>query len=192
MAVDATWLEAARQSVIGYRRMIDAAVAQLSDEQFEQRPADNFASVAVLLRHLGGNLQSRWTSFLDEDGEKDTRDRDAEFVDWPGDRQSLMQWFDDGWQCLVKTLDVLTEPDLQRTVLIRGQSHTVPEAIMRSLNHIAYHVGQLVWVARLVFNDDVRWQWLTIAPGASQQFNQTTWGTAASRGVAGDDSVGEE
>ena len=180
------WLEATKETLAGYRRMIEAAVEQLSDEQLMTCPWPEGNSVATLLRHLGGNLQSRWTNFLTEDGEKPERDRDQEFADWTGTRQSLLQYFDDGWQCLTSTLDLLTPDDLLSRVAIRGESHTVPEAIQRSLTHISYHVGQLVLLARLAHGDDDSWKWLTIRPGGSVEHNRTTWGTPASRGRAGE------
>ena len=94
---NAAWLAATTETIASYRRMIDALVAQLSDEELHRRPANDMNSVAILLRHLGGNLQSRWTDFLFTDGEKSTRNRDEEFADWKGDRESLVAYFDEGW-----------------------------------------------------------------------------------------------
>ncbi len=94
------WLTASAETIASYRKMIDAAVVQLSDDEFFARPAPHLNSVAVLLRHLAGNLRSRWTDFLTTDGEKPDRNRDAEFLDWPGDRASLLAEFDRGWGCL--------------------------------------------------------------------------------------------
>ena len=142
------WMAACKKALAGHRRMIDAAVGQLNDEQFFARPAPGFNSVANLLRHLGGNLNSRWTHFLTEDGEKPDRDRDREFEDWTGSRPSLMEYFDDGWRQLIGTLDRLTEEQLSREVYIRGEPHSVPFAIQRSINHVAYHLGQLVAIRR--------------------------------------------
>ncbi len=179
------WLDAVQSTLASYRKMIDAAVGQLSDEQFFARPASGMNSVAVILRHLGGNLRSRWTQFLAEDGEKPDRNRDAEFEDWPGTRAALMDYFDGGWRCLSQTLGTLQDEDLAHTVTIRGESHSVPLAIQRSISHTAYHVGQLLLIARLIRADDASWRWLTIPPRQSQQHNEKTWGTAASRGAAG-------
>ncbi len=186
MSHDSFWLESSKQIIDGYRKMIDGAVQQLSDEQFFARPKPEMHSVAVLLRHMGGNLQSRWTNFLTEDGEKSTRDRDAEFEDWPDSRDALIAYFDAGWSRLSDAVVNLTEDDVSRTVFIRGEPHSVPSAILRTLTHISYHVGQLLLVSRLVYDDDATWRWLTIRPGGSQEHNESTWGTAASRGVAGE------
>lgn len=184
--IDDAWQTATQETVNGYRQMVDAAVEQLSDEQLVRRHANGFNSVAVILRHMGGNLQSRWTDFLTSDGEKPDRNRDAEFEDWPGTRNSLMEYFDAGWKCLTTTLDALTMDDLQSTVLIRGEKHSVQFAIVRSITHLSYHVGQIMLIARLMQQEsDASWKWLTIAPNSSRDFNSETWGTSASRGIAG-------
>jgi len=156
MSHDTLWLDAARETVASSRRMIDAAIGQLSDEQFFARPKPQFNSVANLLRHLGGNLQSRWLNFLTEDGEKSGRDRDEDT------RESLMSYFDSGWKCLCDSLDSLSADDLSRMVTIRGEPHSVPQAILRSITHISYHVGQLLLIARWVHGNDEGWQWLSI------------------------------
>jgi uncharacterized damage-inducible protein DinB len=179
------WIRASVETIDSHRRLIDGAIRQLSDEQFFARPADGFNSVANILRHLGGNLLSRWTDFITTDGEKPNRNRESEFDEWAGDRASLMAYFDAGWQVWRTAIATLTEDNLTDTVAIRGEPHSVPLAIERSLTHTAYHVGQIMLIARLVH--DSNWQWLTIRPGSSQQHNQETWGTAASRGVAGSD-----
>jgi uncharacterized damage-inducible protein DinB len=177
------WISAVLETIDSYRRMIDGAVEQLSDEELRRRPAEGINSVAVILRHLAGNLNSRWTQFLTTDGEKPTRDRDAEFVDWPGTRPALDRYFTVAWQIWRHAIASLSEEDLEKTVTIRGEPHTVPQAIERSLTHTAYHVGQIMLVARLVHAGE--WKWLTVPPGHSQQHNEQTWATAASRGAAG-------
>ena len=192
MQASSPWVSCSLELVSGYRRMLDAAVEQLDEEQFFRRPANGFNSVANLLRHLGGNLTSRWTEFLTTDGEKDDRDRDAEFEDWDGDRQSLMAYFDQGWRQFVQTLESLSDDDLDATIQIRGEEHSVPQAIQRSLTHVSYHIGQLVMVARMVKNNDSQWQWLTIQPGQSKNFNASTWGTSASRGTMGESKESSE
>lgn len=180
---DEIWLSAVRQTVTSYRSMIDGCVAQLSDEQLTQRPAEGINSVAIILRHLGGNLRSRWTDFLTTDGEKPDRDRDTEFLAWEGNRESLLQFFDEGWSALTTTLDALDQSSVKQEVLIRGEPHTVPLAIERSITHLAYHAGQIAMISRMVHQGE--WNWLTVRPGGSDEHNQRTWGTAASRSVFG-------
>jgi uncharacterized damage-inducible protein DinB len=177
------WIEASIVVFDSHRRLIDGALKQISDEELTRRPAPGINSIAVILRHLGGNLLSRWTDFLTTDGEKPSRNRDTEFDDWPGDRASLMAFFDSGWQACRNSIESLTSSDFAKTVPIRGEPHTVSQAIQRSLTHTAYHVGQIMLIARSIHDGD--WQWLTIRPGGSQQHNQQTWGTAASRGASG-------
>ena len=139
-----------------------------SDEEFFRKPGAISTSVAVIVKHLAGNLKSRWTDFLTSDGEKPWRDRDAEFVIGPGDgRERLLAVWEEGWAALLGTLAGLREEDLLRRVTIRGEEHTVLQAIHRALTHAAYHTGQILYVARLVKRGG--WKWVTIAPGQSRQ-----------------------
>lgn len=183
------WLDSIRDIVSSYRRMIDATIIQLTDDELFARPAPGINSVAVILRHLGGNLQSRWTNFLTTDGEKPDRNRDSEFQDWNGDRGSLIGHFNSGWEALVAALESIDDTNIDTTIHIRGEPHSIPQAISRSVTHLTYHVGQIVMIARMVHDGD--WQWLTIAPGSSEEHNNRTWGTAASRSVfSGQDDAG--
>lgn len=179
-----TWLGAIGDTVSSYRRMIDATVGQLTDAELFARPEPGINSVAVILRHLGGNLRSRWTDFLTTDGEKPDRDRDAEFLDWEGDRDSLIQYFNSGWDELLRALELIDDTNIDTTIYIRGEPHSIPQAITRSVTHLTYHVGQISLIARMVH--DGEWQWLTIAPGSSTEHNDKTWGTAASRSIFSD------
>ena len=176
-----SWLTAMRDTIVSYRRMIGATVEQLTDAELFARPAPNINSVAIILRHLGGNLRSRWTDFLTTDGEKPDRDRDSEFLDWQGDRESLFAHFDRGWKTLVSALDGIDESNVNQTICIRGEGHSIPQALARSVTHLTYHVGQIAIIARMVHTGD--WHWVTIAPGLSAEHNGRTWGTAASRGI---------
>ena len=168
------WLDAARKSVANCRRLIDAAVIQLTDDELFTSPSPNAISVANILRHLGGNLKSRWTDFLTTDGEKPDRHRDQEFANWEGDRASLLAHFDAGWTTLVKAIDSMDEKALGETIYIRGEPHSVPMAVTRSLNHLSYHVGQIMLVARTIHQGD--WQWITIPPQGSEKYNEKNWG----------------
>lgn len=178
------WIAAIAETIAGYRRVIDAAVDQLSDEELFAVPAEGVNSVANMLRHLGGNLQSRWTDFMTTDGEKPTRNRDQEFAAWEGDRESLLTYFDAGWMRMIDAIDEVNDGNIETPIFIRGEQHTIPQAVARSITHVSYHVGQILIIARMVHQGE--WKWLTIAPGTSQEFNQQTWGTAAARSTFGD------
>ena len=160
-----TWLAAISETIASYRRMIDGCVSQLSDEELGQRPAPGINSVAIILRHLGGNLISRWTDFLTTDGEKPDRNREGEFAEWDGNRAALMAHLDRGWSALTSAIDALNEQSMNAQLLIRGEPHTVPQALVRSITHLSYHVGQIAMIARTVHVG--AWQWLTIPPGKS-------------------------
>ena len=182
------WIIVARQTIAGYRNLIDQTIQQLNDEELRARPSPDANSVATILRHLGGNLKSRWTDFMTSDGEKPDRDRDREFQDWDGDRESLMEYFDDGWKALGNAIDTMSDENLGKTILIRGEEHSIPQALTRSITHLSYHAGQIALIARLVHSGE--WNWLTVAPGKSQEFNRKTWGTSASRSVFGSGDKG--
>ena len=144
----------------------ERAIAQLTDAELHKRPAPGFNSVATIVRHVGGNLISRWTDFLTTDGDKPDRDREREFADWTGSREELMAPWERGFKLFFDTLGSLSDDDLTRTVYIRSQPHSVPLAIIRSATHTAYHVGQIVYVARHLAS--AHWTTLTIPKGASK------------------------
>ena len=152
----------------------DKAIAQVSDEKLRIPLDQNTNSIAVIMKHVAGNLKSRWTDFLTTDGEKPWRNRDDEFVDGFENRDEIIAYWESGWQVLFDTLDALTPGDLAKTVTIRGEDHSVPLAMSRSLGHCAYHVGQIMLVARILAEDN--WETITIARGASSNYNQQVWG----------------
>jgi uncharacterized damage-inducible protein DinB len=153
------------------KEMAEKAFRQVeSDEDFFKKPGTYSNSIALIIKHLAGNLTSRWTDFLTADGEKPSRDRDGEFVIGQGDtRAGLLAAWDAGWNILFQSLQSLEETDLLKEVRIRGEKHTVFQAIHRSLTHTAYHTGQIVYLARLLKTEG--WQWITIPPGQSRQHN---------------------
>jgi uncharacterized damage-inducible protein DinB len=152
----------------------DKAVSQLPDDKLHVPLDANTNAIAVIMKHVAGNLLSRWTDFLTTDGEKPWRDRDDEFVDSLKTRAELLAYWESGWQQLFDTLMGLTPEDLGKTITIRGEPHTVPLAIQRSLAHCAYHVGQIVLTARLLAGD--QWTTITIPRGGSAGFNKRVWG----------------
>jgi hypothetical protein len=150
-----------------HKDLADRAMASLDDQDFFRRPAAHVNPVALIVKHLAGNLASRWGDFLTTDGEKASRDRDGEFVLTEQDtRANLLAAWERGWQALFDTLDGLRESDLGRSVTIRGESHRVPQALLRGLSHAAYHTGQVLYLARLWRPDS---PWLTVAPGQSRK-----------------------
>jgi hypothetical protein len=127
-------------------------------------------SIAIIVQHLAGNMLSRWTDFLTTDGEKEWRNRDAEFETNITNKQDLLAYWNSGWQCLFNSLEPLTSSDLDKIIYIRNEGHTVLEAINRQLAHYPYHVGQLVFLAKLLAAD--KWKSLSIPKNKSQEYNQ--------------------
>jgi hypothetical protein len=156
------------------KKLADRAVEQVSDDKLRLALDANTNSIAVIMKHVAGNLTSRWTDFLTTDGEKPDRNRDDEFVDTFRDRSELLECWERGWNRLLTTLRSLGPEDLGRVVLIRGEPHTVPLALARSLGHTCYHIGQIVQVARVHAGE--KWNTLTIPRGGSEQFNKANWG----------------
>lgn len=152
------------------KQLADRAVAQVPDHKLDLSLDQNTNSIAVIMKHVSGNLQSRWTDFLTTDGEKPGRDRDSEFVNTFQNRQQILEFWERGWNCLFQQLNALTAEDLQKIVEIRGETQAVPLAMSRSLGHTCYHIGQIVQLAR--HHAGVNWNTLTIPRGGSDQFNQ--------------------
>jgi hypothetical protein len=177
-ALAAYFLEDALAVFRKYQKLGEGAMAQLGDEEFFARIDAEANSVAVIVKHLAGNMRSRWSDFLTADGEKPDRDRDAEFQLAPETtRAEVMSWWEAGWGCLFAAVEPLTPSDLARTVTIRGEPHMVVKAINRQLTHYAYHVGQIVVLAKHFKASD--WESLSIAPGASEAFNQSMRNTSS-------------
>jgi hypothetical protein len=152
----------------------DKAITQLPDDKLHVALDPNTNSIAVIMKHVAGNLLSRWTDFLTTDGEKPWRNRDDEFVDTFAARADLIAYWESGWQRLFDSLAGLKADDVGRTVTIRGEPHSVPLAMQRSLAHCGYHVGQIILIARILAGDD--WTTITIPRGASAGYNQRVWG----------------
>jgi hypothetical protein len=164
----------AKSAFVYNKDLAERAVSQLSDEQLHIALHAETNCIAVIMKHVAGNLLSRWTDFLTTDGEKPWRDRDDEFVDSFHSREELLAYWNRGWTCLENALDGLSPEDQYCTVTIRGEKLSVPLAISRSLAHCGYHVGQIVLVARILA--DKEWNTLTIPRGGSQQHNAQNWG----------------
>lgn len=157
-----------------YRGLAEGAAGQLSWEQLRAPLDPEVNSIAVMMKHVGGNLRSRWTDALTTDGEKPWRDRDAEFIDGFADRGELVHAWGAGWAALESTLAALSDADLGRTLTIRGEPHTLALALARSLSHAAYHCGQIVQTARVIAaRAGLPWRTLTIPRGGSAEFNRS-------------------
>jgi hypothetical protein len=152
-----------------YKKQAERAMAQVSDEQlFAPIDAEN-NSIAIVVKHMAGNMRSRWTDFLTTDGEKPNRDRDMEFVQPPASREALLRMWEEGWAVVFGALEPLSDADLGRSVTIRGEAHSVMQAVNRQIAHYAHHIGQIVLLAKHFAGD--RWQSLTIPKNRSAEFN---------------------
>ena len=152
-----------------YKKLTERAMEQVGDEQLFATLDDEMNSIAIIVKHIAGNMRSRWTDFLTTDGEKPDRNRDSEFVDAPATREALMKSWEDGWAIVFGALEPLTEADLGRTVTIRGEAHSVMQAINRQVAHYAHHSGQIVMLAKHFAKD--HWQSLSIPRNRSADFN---------------------
>jgi Protein of unknown function (DUF1572) len=153
-----------------YKKLAERAMQQLSDDQLLAVLDEESNSIAIIVKHMAGNMLSRWTDLLTSDGEKAGRDRDAEFSDPPATRQALLDLWEDGWHCVLGTMESLSDADLGRTITIRGEAHSVMQAINRQVAHYSYHCGQIVFLAKHLAHD--RWQVLSIPRGKSGDFNR--------------------
>src|SRR5215468_10521581 len=169
--VAAHYLEEARRQLRGHKRMGEGAMNQLRDEDFFVTLDPESNSVAIVVKHLAGNMRSRFTDFLTSDGEKPDRHRDQEFeLTAKTTRSEIMQWWEQGWACVFAALDSLTPGDVIRTVYVRHEPHTVLQAVNRQLAHYAYHVGQIVFLAKHLRSTD--WKTLSVPRGQSEEFNR--------------------
>jgi hypothetical protein len=153
-----------------YKKLAERAIDQVTDEQLTLALDPEMNSIAIVVKHLAGNMRSRWTGFPTADGESASRDRDSEFVDPPQGRPELMELWEQGWRCVFSALKPLSDDDLGRRVTIRGEAHSVMQAIHRQLAHYAYHIGQIVFLAKQFQREE--WKSLTIPRGRSREFNQ--------------------
>ena len=151
-----------------YKKLGDDAMAQAPDEQLYMVLDPEMNSIAVVVKHMAGNMRSRWVDFLTTDGEKPDRNRDSEFVDPPKTREALMTLWEAGWSEVFGAIEPLSEADLARTVTIRGEAHSVMQAIHRQIAHYSYHCGQIVVLAKHFRSDS--WKPLTIPRGKSQEY----------------------
>lgn len=164
------YLDSIRKEFAYYKMLGEKTLAQVPDEKllWQYNTASN--SIAILVQHLWGNMLSRWTDFLTSDGEKEFRNRDAEFENDIKNREELTIKWNEGWACLLDAVNALRTEDLDKVIYIRNQGHTVTEAVNRQLAHYAYHVGQIVFLGKMLAGDG--WTSLSIPKGQSDAFNK--------------------
>lgn len=164
------YLTSIRRQFLYYKNLGDKTLAQIKDDEINWQFNTDSNSIATIVKHMRGNMMSRWTDFLTSDGEKPWRERDAEFDNDIKDKKELLAKWEEGWSCLMKAINSLSPDQLEDIVYIRNEGHTVMEAINRQVAHYAYHVGQMVYVAKMIKSNE--WKTLSIARNKSKEFNQ--------------------
>jgi hypothetical protein len=170
MSLATIFLESVIKRSLTYKDLGDKAFAQLNDADFHYQPNEESNSIAVIIQHVYGNMLSRWTDFLTTDGEKEWRHRDTEFEIHQQTKQQLIELWKKGWTCFLDTLHSLTENDLLKTIHIRNEPLSVTDAINRQLAHYPYHVGQIIYIAKII--RDKSWKNLSIPRDQSNEFNK--------------------
>ena len=162
-----------------YKKMGEGAMEQVTDEQLFATLDEEMNSIAIIVKHMAGNMRSRWTDFLTSDGEKPDRNRDTEFMEPPATREELLKRWNEGWDRLFRALTPLSDSDLERSVTIRGEPHSVMQAINRQIAHYAYHCGQIVFLAKHFKASD--WKSLSVPRNRSAEFNRKVLAGEASQ-----------
>ena len=177
--MNSNYLESVIKQFEYYKLLAEKTFDQISEEQLFWTYNDNSNSIAIIVKHLWGNMLSRWTDFLNTDGEKEWRDRDAEFENDIKSKEELLKKWNEGWKVFLDTLRSLKAEDLDKIIYIRNQGHTVMEAINRQLAHYPYHIGQIVFIGKMCAE---QWQSLSIPKGNSKQFNADKFAKEKARG----------
>jgi hypothetical protein len=165
-----SYLTSIKKLFASYKKLGESAMMQVKDEQLFIQPDEDSNSIAIIAQHMSGNMLSRWTDFLHSDGEKEWRNRDAEFEPEIKTREELMASWEGGWKCLFDALETIREDNLEKTVYIRNEAHTVTEALNRQLAHYAYHVGQIVFLSKMLAKGN--WKSLSIPKNKSSEFTR--------------------
>jgi hypothetical protein len=169
-AIVQNYLDDSRSAMRAYKKLAEKAIAQIKDEEFFVTLDDESNSIAVIMKHMAGNMLSRWTDFLTSDGEKPNRNRDMEFViESNTTKDEVVAYWERGWQCVFDALQPLHPEDCEKTITIRGEPHTIVQALNRQLMHYAYHIGQIVFLAKHFRSAE--WNSLSIPRNRSAQFN---------------------
>ena len=162
-----------------YKKLAERAMEQVTDEQLLAVLDGEANSIAIIVKHMAGNMRSRWVDFLTSDGEKPDRNRESEFEDPPATREALMKLWEQGWNYLFTAIEPLSQADMDSTVTIRGEAHSVMQAINRQMGHYSYHCGQIVFIAKHLQHE--HWKSLTIPRGKSADFNRRVGAGEASQ-----------
>ena len=178
--MEENYIQSARKQFEYYKVLGDRTFAQLNDEQLFWQYNEDSNSIAVMVKHLWGNMRSRWTDFLTSDGEKEWRHRDSEFEADIKDREELLAKWEEGWNCLFTALDSVNEGNFHQLVYIRNQGHTIVEAVNRQMGHYSYHVGQIVFLGKMMKGSE--WTSLSIPKGQSKAFNAKKFAEEKKRG----------
>lgn len=152
-----------------YKSLGDKTFDQLTEEQIFWQYNEESNSIAIIVKHVAGNMLSRWTNFLTEDGEKSWRNRDEEFMNTFTTKKEIVDFWEEGWNCFFKALEQINDENINATIYIRGEAHSVMDAVFRQLAHYPYHIGQIVYIAKMIKNED--WKTLSIARNKSGEFN---------------------
>jgi hypothetical protein len=175
MKLTASYLESSLSILRENKKLAERAMEQVNDDDLFTALDSEANSIAIIVKHMAGNMRSRWTDFLTTDGEKPDRNRDTEFEEPPGTREALMKTWEEGWSRVFTALEPLSEADIHRTVTIRGEPHSVMQAINRQIAHYAQHVGQIVLLAKHFAHG--QWKSLTIPRGKSAEINRKITGS---------------
>ncbi|WP_440066511.1 DUF1572 family protein [Tenacibaculum discolor] len=174
-----SYLESIKKQITYYKSLGDKTFNQLTQEELFYQYNQESNSIAVIAKHIAGNMLSRWTNFFTEDGEKSWRNRDDEFVNTFSTKEEMITYWEKGWNCFLNTINSLKETDLEKIIYIRNQGHTVIEAINRQICHYPYHIGQIVFLGKMLQNE--KWESLSISKNASKNFNQEKFSQEKSR-----------
>ncbi|MFT4735788.1 MAG: hypothetical protein ACI9DJ_002214 [Algoriphagus sp.] len=183
-------IESFKKQLSYYKHLGYKTFEQLEEKQLFWQFNSESNSIAVIVKHLHGNMLSRWTDFLSSDGEKDWRNRDAEFESTFTSKDEMLRKWEEGWDCLFKALDTVSESKINQKVYIRNVRHTIEEAFQRQLTHCAYHIGQIVYVARMLKAE--KWESLSIPKGNSKKYNQEKFSKAKSEEHFTDEFLGKD
>lgn len=188
--METDYLDSVKKQFAYYKLLGEKTFAQLDEKDLFWQYNEDSNSIATIVKHLSGNMLSRWTDFLTTDGEKEWRDRDAEFENDVPSREKLLDLWERGWACFLGALNSLKTEDLDKIIYIRNQGHSVAEAINRQLAHYPYHVGQIVYIGKMKASEG--WKSLSIPRGQSQSFNADKFAKPKERGHFTDDTLNEK